>query len=156
YDRCEAECRLRCEVGPVRRHPRSLHAARVPRRVRSLATALRRGAAPRPRTRLRNWRPIISASAWAEHRERKRLMTMQASPMGISNGNVVRNSLSSSPGLVRTLGKLATIRSCRRGEEICRKGQVAQSWYRMVSGTARCCVLRPDGRQQITDLLLAG
>ena len=43
----------------------------------------------------------------------------------------------------------------RRGQEICRQGEHAEHWFRLVRGVARRCVVRPDGRRQIVDLLLA-
>jgi len=58
-----------------------------------------------------------------------------------------------------TLQRLAPIANsiqCRRGQEICAQGLQASIWYRLVSGAARQCVLRSDGRRQIVDLLLPG
>jgi CRP/FNR family transcriptional regulator, nitrogen fixation regulation protein len=60
------------------------------------------------------------------------------------------------PDLTQRLASLAIIKPCRRGEEICRQGHPAESWYRLVSGTARLCAVRADGRRQIIELLLAG
>jgi CRP/FNR family nitrogen fixation transcriptional regulator len=57
---------------------------------------------------------------------------------------------------LKSLAPFAISISCRRGQEICAQGRPAESWYRLVSGAARRCVLRADGRRQIVDLLLPG
>jgi CRP/FNR family nitrogen fixation transcriptional regulator len=36
------------------------------------------------------------------------------------------------------------------------EGASVECWYRVVSGTARRFIVRPDGRRQIIDLLLSG
>jgi CRP-like cAMP-binding protein len=51
---------------------------------------------------------------------------------------------------------IATLMRCRRGQMIYQEGAQVESWYRLVSGTARRFILRPDGRRQIIDLLLSG
>jgi CRP/FNR family transcriptional regulator, nitrogen fixation regulation protein len=43
-----------------------------------------------------------------------------------------------------------------RGQEICCSSRSEEYWYRVVFGAVRSCVLRPDGRRQIVDLLLPG
>jgi CRP/FNR family nitrogen fixation transcriptional regulator len=43
-----------------------------------------------------------------------------------------------------------------RGQEICSEGQSVEHWYFLISGAARRCTIRPDGRRQIVDLLLPG
>src|ERR1700719_437754 len=60
------------------------------------------------------------------------------------------------PDPLKAVEPIAVILSRHRGEEICREGQPAEYWYRVVSGTARRCVVRSDGRRQIVDLLLPG
>jgi CRP/FNR family nitrogen fixation transcriptional regulator len=45
---------------------------------------------------------------------------------------------------------------CSRGQEICGPSGSSEYWYRVVSGSARRCVIRFDGRRQILDLLLPG
>jgi CRP-like cAMP-binding protein len=54
------------------------------------------------------------------------------------------------------LKALAVIKRCHRGQEICSEDGAAEYWYRVVSGVARRCTVRPDGRRQIVDLLLPG
>jgi CRP-like cAMP-binding protein len=48
---------------------------------------------------------------------------------------------------------IAAFRSYRRGQEICGYGDLGRHWMRIVSGLARACVLRADGRRQIMDFL---
>jgi CRP/FNR family nitrogen fixation transcriptional regulator len=43
-----------------------------------------------------------------------------------------------------------------RGQEICSPTRPADAWFRIISGAARRCVVRADGRRQIVDLLLPG
>src|SRR5260221_11420663 len=75
---------------------------------------------------------------------------------------VMNNTIHSAPAMAnqpKRLEKLASIgvvRKCHRAQEICRQGQPAEYWYRVTSGTARRCVMRPDGRRQIVELLLPG
>jgi CRP-like cAMP-binding protein len=59
-------------------------------------------------------------------------------------------------GALRSLDALAVSIRCSRGQEICSSSRPADYWYRVVSGSARRCVIRPDGRRQIVDLLLKG
>jgi CRP-like cAMP-binding protein len=51
---------------------------------------------------------------------------------------------------------IALVRSCRAQREICRQGQRAHAWYRVVSGAASCFIIKLDGRRQIVDLLFPG
>jgi CRP/FNR family nitrogen fixation transcriptional regulator len=67
-----------------------------------------------------------------------------------------RGRPSTHPDLMKCLASFAVIRPCHRGEEICSQGHHAESWYRLVSGSARHCTVRADGRRQIVDLLLPG
>jgi CRP/FNR family nitrogen fixation transcriptional regulator len=62
----------------------------------------------------------------------------------------------SSPNHLKNLESLATIIRCHRGQEICRQGRPAETWYCLLSGAARRYVIRLDGRRQIVDLLLPG
>ena len=57
---------------------------------------------------------------------------------------------------LQSLDALAVNIRCSRGQEICSPSRPADYWYRVVSGSARRCVIRPDGRRQIVDLLLPG
>ena len=57
---------------------------------------------------------------------------------------------------LENLDALAVILPHRRGEEICSQGRPVEYWYLVISGAARRCTIRPDGRRQIVDLLLPG
>jgi CRP-like cAMP-binding protein len=57
---------------------------------------------------------------------------------------------------LKSLGSLAAVTKCYRGQVICSQGSPASSWYCIVSGVGRRYVVRPDGRRQIVDLLLPG
>ena len=50
----------------------------------------------------------------------------------------------------------AGLMRCYHGQTIYDEGTPVEYWHRVVSGTARRFVVRPDGRRQIIDLLLAG
>jgi CRP/FNR family nitrogen fixation transcriptional regulator len=50
----------------------------------------------------------------------------------------------------------AGLMRCYHGQTIYDEGAPVEYWHRVVSGTARRFVVRPDGRRQIIDLLLAG
>lgn len=65
-------------------------------------------------------------------------------------------SVTAHPQAVKRLAALAMGASYCRGQEICAQGRAAESLFRLVSGAARSCVLRSDGRRQIVDLLLPG
>jgi CRP/FNR family transcriptional regulator, nitrogen fixation regulation protein len=67
-----------------------------------------------------------------------------------------RKILSSRPHPLEDLDELATIVPFQRGHEICREGQSIEHWYFLISGAARRCATRSDGRRQIVDLLLPG
>jgi len=64
--------------------------------------------------------------------------------------------LSKQPHPLKSLDSLAMVMSCHRGEEICGQYQRAEYWYCVISGAARRCAFRPDGRRQIIDLVLPG
>ncbi|MGO8915649.1 MAG: helix-turn-helix domain-containing protein [Stellaceae bacterium] len=51
---------------------------------------------------------------------------------------------------------LATLYSCRRGQEIYRRADRAETWYRVVAGLARKCTVMADGKRRIVDFLLPG
>jgi CRP/FNR family nitrogen fixation transcriptional regulator len=77
-----------------------------------------------------------------------------AAPIGVPPP--YRNLLTHQPHPLKSLDHLAALRSLDRGEEICCQGRPAESWYLVVCGAARRCVIRLDGRRQIIDLLLPG
>jgi CRP/FNR family nitrogen fixation transcriptional regulator len=54
------------------------------------------------------------------------------------------------------LQALATLRSWQRGRDIVSQDEVADRWFCVVEGVARQCLIRPDGRRQIVDILLPG
>jgi CRP/FNR family transcriptional regulator, nitrogen fixation regulation protein len=64
--------------------------------------------------------------------------------------------LSNRPHPLKKVDHLAVIASFQHGQEICGQGQSADYWYFVISGVARRCVFRSDGRRQIVDLLLSG
>jgi CRP/FNR family transcriptional regulator, nitrogen fixation regulation protein len=57
---------------------------------------------------------------------------------------------------LKSLEGMAVNIRCSRGQEICHPSGSAEYCYRVVSGSARRCVIRSDGRRQILDLLLPG
>lgn len=67
-----------------------------------------------------------------------------------------RHLLSNRPHPLENLDALAAIMAFRRGQEICSQGRPVEHWYFLISGAARRCAIRPDGRRQIVDLLLPG
>lgn len=64
--------------------------------------------------------------------------------------------LASEPSIRDPLQMLAAITRYRRGQEIYGPDDPAEHWYRMLSGTARKCAVKADGRRQIVDFLLPG
>jgi len=74
----------------------------------------------------------------------------------INGAAYYRNLLSTQPHPLQTLDALAVIVPYHRGQEICSQGQSVEHWYFLISGAARRCAIRPDGRRQIVDLLLPG
>jgi CRP/FNR family nitrogen fixation transcriptional regulator len=96
--------------------------------------------------------------AHATLRTRPDISTPDASPPEVATPDVATPETATcdqQPTLHR-LTAIATSTVCRRGQEICAQGLPADFWYRLVSGAARRCVLRSDGRRQIVDLLLPG
>lgn len=78
-------------------------------------------------------------------------------PSSESNGAAYyRDLLAKRPHPLGNLDQLAVIVAFRRGQEICSQEQFVEHWYFLLSGAARRCVLRSDGRRQIIDLLLPG
>jgi len=67
-----------------------------------------------------------------------------------------RLAMPSSPHPLQCLDAIAAIKPCPRRQEICRQGQAANTWYWVLSGVALRCVIKPDGRRQIVDLLFRG
>jgi CRP-like cAMP-binding protein len=51
---------------------------------------------------------------------------------------------------------LAATSRYRRGDEVYAPEDPAEHWYRVMSGMARKCAVRADGRRQIVDFLLPG
>jgi CRP/FNR family nitrogen fixation transcriptional regulator len=50
----------------------------------------------------------------------------------------------------------ATIRRWQREQDIVSQDGRSESWYCIISGAARQCLIRRDGRRQIVDILLPG
>jgi CRP-like cAMP-binding protein len=51
---------------------------------------------------------------------------------------------------------LAATTRYRRGQEVYAPEDPAEHWYRVISGMARKCAIKADGRRQIVDFLLPG
>src|SRR3979490_658761 len=83
------------------------------------------------------------------------MTTGSLSTLSNSNGQY-RKLLTHQPHPLKSLDQLAVIIPCNRGQEICSQGEPADHWYCVISGAARRCVIRLDGRRQIVDLLLPG
>jgi CRP/FNR family transcriptional regulator, nitrogen fixation regulation protein len=64
--------------------------------------------------------------------------------------------IGSRPGRPKLVDSVASLMPCCRGQMIYDEGAPVECWYRVVSGTARRFIVRPDGRRQIIDLLLSG
>jgi len=77
-------------------------------------------------------------------------------PSQINGLAYYRQLLANRPHPLGNLDALAVIMPHRRGEEICGQGRPVEYWYLVISGAARRCTIRPDGRRQIVDLLLPG
>ena len=74
----------------------------------------------------------------------------------INGAAYYRNLLSTQPHPLQNLDALAVIVPYHRGQEICGQGRSVEHWYFLISGAARRCAIRSDGRRQIVDLLLPG
>src|SRR5258707_14444461 len=83
------------------------------------------------------------------------MMTCTSSPLPSGTAQC-RELLTHQPHPLKRLDQLAVIKLCHRGQEICSQGRPADYWYCVISGAARRCVIRLDGRRQIVDLLLPG
>jgi CRP/FNR family nitrogen fixation transcriptional regulator len=83
-------------------------------------------------------------------------MAARPSPTLTSSTSYYRNLLTHQPHPLKSLDQLAMITPFHRAQEICSQGRPADHWYYIVSGAARRCVIRLDGRRQIVDLLLPG
>jgi CRP/FNR family transcriptional regulator, nitrogen fixation regulation protein len=82
-------------------------------------------------------------------------MAMSSACQQSNHATNYRRILSNRTHSLQKVDHLALIMSFQRGQEICGQGQPADYWYFVVSGAARCCVFRPDGRRQIVGLVLA-
>ena len=80
---------------------------------------------------------------------------MNATPFPNTLANA-RHAMPTTPHPLQSLDSVAAIRPCHRRQKICRQGQVANTWYCVLSGAALRCVNKIDGRRQIVDLLLPG
>jgi CRP/FNR family nitrogen fixation transcriptional regulator len=83
-------------------------------------------------------------------------MTTGAFSSSSNSAGQCRKLLTHQPHPLKSLDQLAITTPCRRGQEICSQGRPADYWYCIISGAARRCVIRLDGRRQIVDLLLPG
>ena len=77
-------------------------------------------------------------------------------PSPINGIAYYRHLLSNWPHPLENLDALAVIVPFHRGQEICSQDQPVEHWYFLISGAARRCAIRSDGRRQIVDLLLPG
>jgi CRP/FNR family nitrogen fixation transcriptional regulator len=57
---------------------------------------------------------------------------------------------------LQALDPIATISRWHSGQEICSPNRPAASWYRLIAGAARRCMIHADGRRRIVDFLLPG
>ena len=57
-----------------------------------------------------------------------------------------------SPAAPAVLQPFASIKRWPRGHDIIYQDDVSEDWYCVVSGAARQCIVRPDGRRQIANL----
>jgi CRP/FNR family nitrogen fixation transcriptional regulator len=83
-------------------------------------------------------------------------MSTRALPNSSSSKSHCRNLLTKQSHPLRSLDQIAALTQFDRGREICTQGTPADLWYCLISGAARRCVIRLDGRRQIVDLLLPG
>lgn len=65
-----------------------------------------------------------------------------------------RRILSGQAHSLKQLDAFAKIVLCNRGQKLPRSESSAGHWYCVISGAARRCALRTDGRRQILDLML--
>jgi CRP/FNR family nitrogen fixation transcriptional regulator len=83
-------------------------------------------------------------------------MTTEASSSSSNSAGQCRKLLTHQPHPLKSLDQLAITTPFRLGQEIFSQGWPADYWYCIISGAARRCVIRLDGRRQIVDLLLPG
>lgn len=74
--------------------------------------------------------------------------TSAAAAAGIAQSGVLDDLLA--------LERIGTWRSFIGNDEIYAEGDVSDSWFRVISGTARICKLLPDGRRHIAEFRFAG
>jgi CRP/FNR family nitrogen fixation transcriptional regulator len=67
-----------------------------------------------------------------------------------------RQLIANQPHALKDFDEIAVPTTYHRGQEICAEGQPAEQWFCVMSGAARQCALRADGRRQILGLLLPG
>ena len=56
----------------------------------------------------------------------------------------------------QVLQPFARVKRWPRDQEILHQGNSAEDWYCVISGACRQCLVRPDGRRRIVDILLPG
>ena len=83
-------------------------------------------------------------------------MSRRTLPSSSSSKSYCRNLLTKQPHPLKSLDQIATLTQLDRGRGICIQGTPVDHWYCLISGAARRCVVRLDGRRQIVDLLLPG
>jgi CRP/FNR family nitrogen fixation transcriptional regulator len=83
-------------------------------------------------------------------------MTTKSSSTQANGAGHNRLLLTHQPRPLKSLDRFAVITTFHRSQEICSQGRPADNWYCVVSGAARRCVIRLDGRRRIVDLLLPG
>lgn len=54
------------------------------------------------------------------------------------------------------LGPFAKVKRWPRDQDIIYQGNTADDWYCVISGACRQCMVQPDGRRRIVDILLPG
>jgi CRP/FNR family transcriptional regulator, nitrogen fixation regulation protein len=64
--------------------------------------------------------------------------------------------MASQPHPLKCLDSLAVPTTYHRGQEVCGECRPAEHWYCVITGAARRCAQRADGRRQIVGLLLPG
>ena len=74
----------------------------------------------------------------------------------ISTTRHPHRALPNGPHPLQSLDNLAMTAAYGRGQEICGQSRPAENWYMVLAGSARCFIVRSDGRRQIVDLLLPG
>jgi CRP/FNR family nitrogen fixation transcriptional regulator len=70
--------------------------------------------------------------------------------------NPPHNSTRQNDTVSSSLQSIGSICAVRCGQKVAGRVDSADSWYRIISGAARRCTIRSDGKRQIVDLLLPG